>query len=87
MELETNLTRMTVTHAGCGILALQSFEGPIRVFIFMEVNYMTNDTDEGSLGFGAMKACQAEIGLTCAQCRYYEHCVGSKQAADFLAEA
>ncbi len=48
---------------------------------------MTYDTDAGSLGFGAMDACQAEIGLVCAECRYYEQCVGSDQAADFLAEA
>lgn len=34
--------------------------------------------NEVNLGFGAVEACQLEIGITCEECRYHEACRGDE---------
>ena len=34
---------------------------------------------EEDLGFGDRDACQAEIGITCEECKYHDVCIGTDE--------
>lgn len=36
---------------------------------------------EEDLGFGAVEACQAGIGITCEECRYHDVCLGIEEGS------